>query len=163
MSVIQGSSFTGNQASNGGAIYTEGNLTTEGSTFSNNTAALFGGAVYTGHASTVTLITNTFRDNKATLAGPAILSAAAQPLEQVSYRDNRACGNIVPAYDVGCNGISFFVGSDDGTPTCAGFGRGCADPTAAPTLEPTPECGFFDVLCSVERYIRQLIESIVFD
>ena len=71
---IDGITFLNNSApdteapdfGNGGAIYDLGNLTLNGDTFIQNTAAKGGGAVYNAEGSTLTVNTCTFRVNTAT-------------------------------------------------------------------------------------------------
>lgn len=50
--------------SDGGAIYSLGNLTITNTTFSNNTAGTNGGAIYTGDGGETAVTDSTFTDNK---------------------------------------------------------------------------------------------------
>ena len=159
VSIIQGSSFTGNEATKGGGIFTEGNLVIDGSTFSNNAASLFGGAVYAGTASTLSLAGSTFRENTAGLGGPAVFTEA--PQSQVSYENTLGCDNVLPASGVICNGVVFTVTSE-GT-QCFPFDQDCE--TQSPTQAPTPEqdCASYDVWCVIARLIRAILESMLPD
>jgi predicted outer membrane repeat protein len=67
---ITDSTFSGNTATDGGAIQSFGDLTITGSTFSNNTASAIGGAIF--NYGTLTASSSTFSGNTAQDAGGGI-------------------------------------------------------------------------------------------
>jgi hypothetical protein len=67
---VRNSTFLGNSSgTSAGAIENTGTLTIQNSSFSGNTTPGFGGAVFNEPAATMTLVNNTFTNNRATLGG----------------------------------------------------------------------------------------------
>ena len=62
---ISGCSFSGNSATNGGAVYLDGSthVTISTSSFVNNTATQQGGAIYASHTGGLTVTQDTFSGN----------------------------------------------------------------------------------------------------
>jgi CSLREA domain-containing protein len=78
---VNNSTFTGNRASGGAAIFNQPNgfLKVTGSTFFNNSAFNSGGAIYNYAGGTVIVANSTFVGNSATDSGGAIVNIGAVP------------------------------------------------------------------------------------
>jgi len=82
--------YQSNSAIDGGAIYTTGTVTGSGDWFNSNSAYLYGGAVFAGGSSNVTLNYSTFSGNSANL-GPAVFAAgSSMSLSSDSFWSNSA-------------------------------------------------------------------------
>jgi predicted outer membrane repeat protein len=96
--LVSASTFTGNgsaSVSNGGAIYWEGDVTIDSSTFANNTAR-DGGAIYLGTGSSLTTSNSTFTGNDSVVSGGAIY---ADPGTLLDIQTSTLSGN-----DAGADG-----------------------------------------------------------
>jgi predicted outer membrane repeat protein len=86
---IDGSTFTNNTADNGGAILNEDTLTIEGSTFTNNTAGYYdGGSIY--NQGTLTVNDSTFTNNTADYYGGAIYNQGTLTVNDSTFTNNTA-------------------------------------------------------------------------
>jgi predicted outer membrane repeat protein len=91
---VQGGTFTGNSAANGGAISVNtgpGNLTVTDATFTGNTATDAGGAIYTSEfAGNTTVTGSTFTRNKAGEIGGAIYNFFSVEVSDSRFNANQA-------------------------------------------------------------------------
>jgi predicted outer membrane repeat protein len=96
---ISGSTFTGNNATSGGAIYNYGTLTVTSSTFTNNTATNYGGAI--NNQNTLTITGSTFTGNTADYGG-AISHEGTLTVTDSTFTNNTATnyGGAIYNYDV---------------------------------------------------------------
>ena len=92
---VSNSTFTRNSAANtGGAIYANTAIVTA-STFTNNTATVAGGAIV---ATTVTVTGSTFTDNSATADGGAIYTSTATVTGSTFTNNDAVAGGAIYAY-----------------------------------------------------------------
>ena len=87
-STINNSTFTHNNAEDGGAIYNSGSLNEDNSTYNNNIANDDGGAIYNNYELTIT--NTTFTDNTANNNGGAIENYDS---DTVTLTNNTFTGN----------------------------------------------------------------------
>jgi predicted outer membrane repeat protein len=91
---VQGGTFTGNHAANGGAINSTtgmGSLTVTGAKFTGNTATQAGGAIYTNEAAATTTVTgSTFTKNTAGEIGGAIYNFFDMNVADSTFDANQA-------------------------------------------------------------------------
>jgi predicted outer membrane repeat protein len=135
--------FTGNIATRGGAIYTEGNIVVRGTSFWNNQAVNLGGAIYYGgHRGANASITGAvFGRNSAAEGGPAVFSNSdvAPQRTTVMGNNNKGCSNHIDTRpNVTCNGIEWRRA------TCFLFARGdsvCDRPATSGESQAAPHTG----------------------
>ncbi len=87
---VLNSTFTGNSAGYGGAIYNGSTTTVSNSTFSKNTATGSGGALYNDIGSTATVSNSTFYSNSATVSGGAFYSEGTLTVVDTTLVANHA-------------------------------------------------------------------------
>jgi predicted outer membrane repeat protein len=88
---INGGTFSGNNAEDGGAIYSDdgtGTVTINGANFNDNHASEDGGAIYNDADATVTIHGGTFSDNDATEAGGAIYDSSTLAVDGATFTRN---------------------------------------------------------------------------
>ena len=87
---ITSSSFSGGSAVNGGAIDNRGTLEITGSTFSDNSASDYGGAIYNADDATLTITDSTFSDHLAGAGGAIYNADATLTITDSTFSDNLA-------------------------------------------------------------------------
>lgn len=93
--------FTNNSAANGGAIWTDKNVTITGGTYTGNKATSGtigdgGGAVFASGAATVTITGGTFKENNTAREGGVVRSGGGVTLRNTEFSDNSAViGGVV--------------------------------------------------------------------
>jgi len=129
---IQTSTFKGNEALNGGAVFSDGNIEIEGSRFWNNRAVQLGGAIWVGSVSSAKITDSVVGGNHAGEGGPAVFSNATLPVEHLVFDGNSACENHIDnSTQEPCDGIEWNKTS------CFVFEKTCVVPTPFPSSTPS--------------------------
>jgi len=114
---LTGSTFTGNSAQSGGAVYNDqsSSLAIGGSTFSGNSAGS-GGAVY--NSATLAVVEQSlFSGNTATANGGAIFSPSSHPIRNTRFISNTANSGGGAIYNAGSPSIANCVFLNNGAPS----------------------------------------------
>ncbi len=100
-----GTSFIGNQSSNGGAIRNSGALSIADTTFTNNRSGGTGGAIQSYHETgTATITDTTFNGNTAGSLGGAIFTYGNMDITRTTFEGNNSTGT---AMGIGGGAIAF--------------------------------------------------------
>lgn len=128
---ISFSTLSRNVALNGGALDYSGTADISDSTFTDNYAMNWGGAINCGAGASANLRRNTFANNGAQNNGPAINDRFRS---SIISRDNSGCGNVV---DRGwqCDGLLIWISRR--RVQCRSFSEECVAPTQAPSATPS--------------------------
>jgi predicted outer membrane repeat protein len=125
---VSSSHFSKNVALNGGALDYSGLVDVSDSSFINNEALNWGGAINAGIAGIANIRRTMFANNVAMSNGPAINDRHGS---QITVRDNSGCGNTV-SQGRQCDGVLIWL--SERRLLCRSFSEECTTPpTPAPT------------------------------